>query len=300
ISTQEASFFYGAQVGDGGITLENGSEVLGNVFSNGSAVGEGSITDTVIVAQNGNQIEGLSIGQDAHVYNCKDSTITGTLTYVSGGTIDNCEAGQIVDGGSEEIQPRDFPITQSMIDQWKNDAESGGIISGDLTIDEDTTLGPVKIEGNLFIKNANLTMMGTIWATGTFDTGTNVEIRLDDNSYGDLSGVLVVDGNIKIRNNAILEGTSSPTSYLLIISNSSSLSELSSAIDLKNNVLGSILFAPNGLMVVHNNVELTEATAYQVLLKQNATITYEIGLGSLEFTSGPSGSWEVASWKEVE
>jgi hypothetical protein len=301
VSTQEASFYYGAQIGDGGIIMRAGSEVRGNLFSNGNAVGSGNITDTVIVARNGNKIEGLTIGRDAYVHTCKDSIITGILTYVSGGSVENCTAGEIIDGGPNEIQPRDFPITQSMIDNWKSEAESGGIINGDLTIDDDTSLGPVKINGNLLIRNAVLTITGTIWITGTFDTGNNVVVELDEDSYGDLSGVLMADGNIQIRNNADLRGTEdSPSSYLLVISNNPSLLENDAAIDVKNNALGSILFAPNGLMVIHNNVELIEATAYQLLLENNAQVIYEIGLENLEFTSGPGGSWEVTSWKEVE
>lgn len=300
ISTQGASFNYGAQIGDGGLVMENGSEVRGNVFSNGSVVGLGTVTDTVVVAGNGNKIEGLNIGKDAYVHTCEDATIAGKLTYVSGGSYSTCEAGEMVNGGPNEIQPRDFPITQTMIDNWKNDAESGGIIIGDLTISDDISLGPKKIDGNLLIKSAIVTITGTIWITGTFDTGNNVEVRLDESSYGDLSGILMADGNVQIRNNAILVGTNSPSSYLLVISNSSSLAENDAAINVKNNALGSILFAPNGLMVINNNVELIEATAYQLLLKNNAEVIYEIGLNSLEFTSGPAGSWKVTSWKEVE
>lgn len=300
ISTQEASFYYGAQVGDGGVIMKNGAEIRGNVFSNGSITGLGLITDTVVVARNGNEIEYLTVGKDAYVHSCKDSTISETLTYVSGGTIESCTAGQIIDGGTDEIQPKDFSITENMVQNWKNEAESGGIINGDLIIEENTSLGPVKIEGNLLVQNAVLTMTGTIWVTGTFDTGTNVEVRLDENSYGDLSGVLIIDGNAQIRNNVILKGTSSPSSYLLIMSNDSSLSEKSPAINVSNNAIGCILFAPNGLLKINNNVELTEATAYQLLLENNAVISYEIGLENLKFTSGPGASWEVTSWKEIE
>ena len=300
VSTQDVSFYYGAQVGDGGVIMKNGAEIRGNVFSNGSITGLGLVTDTVVVARNGNKIEDLTVGKDAHVHSCKGSTISETLTYVSGGTIENCTAGQIIDGGTDEIQPKDFSITEDMVQDWKNEAESGGIINGDLIIEENTSLGPVKIEGNLLVQNAVLTITGTIWVTGTFDTGTNVEVRLDESSYGDLSGVLVIDGSVQIRNNVILKGTSSPISYLLIMSNDSSLSEKSPAINVSNNAVGCILFAPNGLLKINNNVELTEATAYQLLLENNVIISYEIGLENLEFTSGPGASWEVTNWKEIE
>jgi len=279
--------------------MRGGSEIIGNLFSNGTAFGSGTITDIVVVAQNGNTIDGLSVGKDARVYTCKDGTISGDLTYHISGS-NTCIVLGNTDTTFEEISPVDFSITPSMIADWKADAQAGGVIVGDTTIDTDTILGPVKIEGDLLVKGAILTITGTIWVTGTFDTGTNVEVRLDGSSYGDLSGVLMTDGNIKIRNNAVLEGTSSPSSYLLVMSNSSSLSESSAAIEVKNNALGSILFAPNGLITIDNNVELIEATSYQILLKNNATVTYEIGLENLEFTSGPSGSWEMTSWKEVE
>ncbi len=299
LDVTEQQFYYGAQVGDGGVVMRNGSKIFGNLFSNGSAIGTGTITDSVIVARNGNKIEGLKIGANARVHSCKNSTIGGKLTYVSGGSIQNCTAGELVDGGPSEIQPQDFPISQATINDWKSDAEAGGVIVGDVIINSDTSLGPVKIEGNLLVTGAKLTMTGTIWVTGNFDTGTNAKIKLDP-SYGDLSGVLIVDGNVKIRNNAELKGSGAPSSYLLIISTSASLDKNNPAIDVKNNALGSILFAPNGLMVIHNNVKLTEAMAYKLLLQNNAEVRYEIGLRNVNFSSGPSAGWKVTRWKEIE
>ena len=35
ISTEEISFYYGAQVGDGGVLMSNNARVRGNIFSNG-------------------------------------------------------------------------------------------------------------------------------------------------------------------------------------------------------------------------------------------------------------------------
>lgn len=303
VSTHEAEFYYGAQVGDGGVEMRPGSTVNGNVFSNGSVMrvggggGDATVRDTVIVANNGNRIDGIIVGRDARVHTCADSTITGTLTYITGGSSGDCTAGSMVES-PDEIQPRDFAITRAMIDDWKDDAEAGGIISGDLTIEDDASLGPVKIDGNFEVKGATLTITGTIWATGTFDTGNNVEVRLDEVGYGDLSGVLMADDIVKIRNNAVMEGTSSPSSYLMVISNSSSTDEAFPALNARNNVVGAILFAPNGLMKIDNNVGLVEATAYKLLLENNAEINYEVGLENLEFTSGPSGSWEVTSWGE--
>ena len=86
----------------------------------------------------------------------------------------------------------------------------------------------------------------------------------------------------------------------MLIGTSSDTLEANPAMEVKNNVDGAILFTPNGLMVIDNNVDLVEATTYQLLLKNGATITYDIGLVNSRFTSGPSGGWVVSSWKEIE
>lgn len=303
-TTTGASFHYGTQIGDGGLEMRNGSSIVGNVFSNGTvfgtAGGSKTITGSITVARNGNQIDGLTIGVDAHAHSCKNSTIAGTLTYVTGGTIDNCTAGTTIDGGLDEIDPISFPISQALIDQWKADATGGGVIIGDVTVSVDTTLGPTEITGNLYVAGGvTLTMMGTIWARGTFDTGINATVQLDEMTYGSASGVMIISEKIQVRNNVVLSGASSSTSYLMLLGEDSSVLESSPAMEVGNNVAGAILFTPNGLMIIQNNVELIEATAYQLLLKNNATVTYEIGLENLDFSSGPGGEREVTSWQEL-
>lgn len=294
----EGSLIYGVQVGDGGMTMDNNSQVIGNVFSNSTISGSGSITDSVTVAGNGNKIDGINIGVNARVHTCEDSDIGGTLTYVSGGSITRCTAGSTVDGGPNAIDPLPFPITQDMINTWKNEA-TANTINGNLTVTTNTSLGPVKINGNLLIENGvTVTMTGTIWVTGTLDTNNNAIVRLDS-GYGNTSGILIADGNVKISNNVTLASTGSLNSYLLVVGNSSSTNNANPAMDVSNNVNGAILFTPNGLMVVHNNVDLLEATAYQLHLNNNATVTYEQGLANVTFSSGPSGGAGILYWHEV-
>lgn len=300
-ATTEVSFFYGAQIGDGGLTMDNNSQVVGNVFSNATISGSGEITETATVAGNGNKLDGITVGADANVHTCEDSTIGGTLTYVSGGSVVRCTAGSTVDGGPSEIQPLDFPITDENIDDWRSDAATGGTLTGDQTISSNTTLGPKKIDGNLTISNnVVVTLTGTVWVTGTFTPGNNAQIVLDTDAYGDNSGIMIVDGEVHVDNNVILSGTGSSTSYLLVVGASTSTDIDNPAIDVVNNVDSAILFAPYGLMRLRNNVDLVEATAYQMHLDNNAVITYEIGLQNTTFSSGPSGGSGVVSWKEVE
>jgi len=92
---EKVEFFFGAQIGDGGVTTSNGSHILGNVFSNGSISGSGEITDDVIISGTVSTISGVDVGGDAKVPNCNNVDIEGVLYRVSGGSFNNCDA----DGG---------------------------------------------------------------------------------------------------------------------------------------------------------------------------------------------------------
>jgi len=303
VSVDEISFYYGAQVGDGGMEMKNGSRVKGNVFSNGSVIGLGVIDDSVVVATNGNRIEDLNIGGDAKTHTCIDCTIGGDLTYVSGGALQNCTASGFVKEQPNEIEPKDLPIPQALIDEWKQEAEAGGVIIGDYSIPGSDTqsLGPVKIEGNLTTNNnSTLIVQGTIWVTGNVLTNNGTIIELDPSFYGANSGIIIVDGKIDIQLNVVLRGTGQPGSYLMLLSTSSSLDPANPAINIDNNAEGAIFYASQGVIYLNNNVSAREITGYKVYLQNNATVEYESGLEDTYFSSGSGGSWEVSSWKEVE
>jgi hypothetical protein len=265
---------------------------------------KGYIDETIIVAINGNRIEGLIVGEDAKAHTCKDSQITGTLTYVSGGSVTNCTAGESIKTQPNEIPAKDLPIPQSQIDSWKSEAEAGGIISGDYTISGKITqnLGPVKITGNLLVdNNATLNMMGTIWVVGNLRIDNGSTIKLDSDSYGPLSGVIVVDGKIKVRPNTYLKGSGQEGSYLMLLStNPEVLDTANPAIDVDNNSDAAIFYTTQGLIVLRNKIKAREVTGYKIFLDNNAEILYEAGLEEATFSSGPGGSWEVVSWREIE
>jgi len=309
VSTQQVSFYYGAQVGDGGMSMGNNSKVEGNIYSNGSVMSakggdKGNITDSITVAVNGNRIEGLQIGKDAKVHTCKDSTIGGTLTYVSGGSVENCTFGQGTSTQPNEILRKDLPIPQTQIDKWKQEAENGGVISGDYTISGKMTVnfGPKKITGNFLIdNNATVNMLGTIWVVGNFRVDNGATVQLDSGSYGQNSGIIVVDGKIKVRPGTSLRGTGLEGSYLLLLSTNPEVSDTANpAIDVDNNTNAAIFYTTQGLIVLRNQIKAREVTGYKVFLDNNAEIKYESGLEDTSFSSGPGGSWEVAGWREVE
>lgn len=299
VSSEKISFYYGAQVGDGGIEMKDNSQIRGNVFSNGSILASGGAltTGTVIVARNGNKIEGLNVGEDAKVYQCINSKIDKILT-----TADNqgCTASTI-QSLTEEISPIDMPISTSTIQKWKDEAADGGT-QGSLSLSGDQTLslGPKKIEGDLLIQNqAKLIMTGTIWVTGNINLKNNAILELDS-GYGSEGGVIIADGSILVQNNVIARGSGQEGSYLMLLSTNSSLDPSNPAIEMKNNAQVDILYSSNGLINLINNANLRSICAYKLLLQNNVVLTYEVGLENTSFSSGPGGGWKVTSWKEIE
>ena len=318
ISTQKTSFYYGAQVGDGGIAMEPNSKIKGNAFSNANIVatnpiaGKGFITGSVIVAGNGNKIEGLTVGDlaenegDATVHTCKDSEVGGTLTFVSGGTVVNCDAGVETKSRPNEIDPLPLPISDGQIENWKNEASCSDdpscIYSGDYTVNigETKSFGPKKIIGNLTIKNnGTLRTTGTIYVTQDITIENNATIKLDS-SYGSTSGIVIADGKINSQPGAMLQGTGEEGSYIMLLSTNPSLDVSSPAIDVQNTATGAVFYASDGLIRLRNNMKIREATGYKLYLDNNAEIEYEVGLEDTTFSSGPSGGWDVVSWKEIE
>lgn len=303
ITTDNVSFYYGAQVGEGGMTMENNSRIIGNVFSNGNIVGlngKGYIDYTVKVATIGNRIEGLDIGEDAYTHNCKDCTIGGTL-YYSGGGQENCVAtGGVKDHPVQET--RDLPISDEQINEWKDEALAGGVFVADYTVSGGTIdyLGPRKIEGNLVLENnATLVITGTIWVVGNILFANGSITKLDD-FYGGTSGMIIADGRINAENGAELQGSGQEGSYLMLLSTNSSIDQANPAIDVKNNAQGAIFYVSNGLARLRNNMQVREVTGYKIYLDNNAIVEYEIGLEDTAFSSGPGGSWEISEWKEIE
>jgi len=295
IDSEEISFHYGAQVGDGGMQLDNNSIVNGNIFSTGdiNVTGNAIITDTVMVAGLTNSITGVNINGDAHVDTCNNSTILGDLYALND---NSCNYSSFIFQAAPDPIP--LPISDSQITQWKEEAEAGGIIAGDYNLSgsDKASLGPKKIQGNLLLEdNSQLTIEGTIWVVGNVNVKNNAEVHLDD-FYGGTSGVLISDGIIILENNSISSGSGQPGSYLMYVS----ISPSNPAIELKNNTVVDIIYTSNGWITIENNADLREAIGYGIYLKNNAEISYEVGLVNVFFTSGPGGSWKVKTWEEIE
>ena len=178
LSGTGSAFFYGAQVGAGGLELGNNSTVVGNVYSNGSIKGDigAEITGSAIVAGDGageNEISDVTILGDATSPSFKDCTIDGDITFVAGGEVNNCPAGGSVTEQADPIPGADLPITQTQIDEWKADAQAGGIISsGDFSPPSGDTvsIGPGVIVGDMELKNNQTVILtGIVYVKGGID-----------------------------------------------------------------------------------------------------------------------------------
>ena len=295
LSGSNPGFFYGAQVGDGGLLMKNRSKVIGNVFSNGNAKLEGpesEITNTISVANVGNKIFGEGkVSENVFADRCEDIRVTGVL---HANNVSGCAYGSLTNSGLP-VNPISLPIPDSQIQEWKDDAEVGGIIGSFTRNSGISYLGPVKIEGNLTIQNtAKLVITGTILVTGTINMKNSAQVSLDS-SYGSSSGIIIGESIITLENSSTSSGSGSPGSYLMYISTSSA----NPAIIIKNFARVDILYSNSGWVEINNNTSMKSIYAYGITVQNEATLKYEIGLANAFFVSGPSAGWVVKSWREV-
>lgn len=296
--TTNVNFFYGAQVGEGGLVMDNNAIVDGNVFSNGNVSGgNGSnITGTLQVsgARPGAELDNVDIGVNAYVDECTNASITGTLHANGGG---NCSYGSLTSSGLP-ISPIPLPLSDAQIQQWKNEAEAGGVINGNYILSNGQfgSLGPRKVTGELIVdNNATLEVTGIIWVVGKITIKNGATVRLAA-SYGSLSGMMISNDLVLLDNGSVSTGSGAPGSYLMYISTSAS----SQAIEVKQgNTQAAIVYTNTGAILLDNGADLREATGYRLHIKNNAVITYETGLADVLFSSGPGGRWTAATWQEV-
>lgn len=337
IGTTNVGFSYGVQVGNGGLEMSNSATIKGNVYANDDIIGANTsrIQGTAIVAGDG-IIRGMEVDLNAQAHSVQDSDIGGmaTATTITNSTIggnaiadsiSNCtvlgnatydvRVACAVSGSSTTPNPNvyspapaiDLPVTDEQIDEWEIDAEDGGVIGTQNFNSGTRSLGPVKINGDLILTNtAELVVTGTIWVTGDITIMNQAILKLSP-AYGGLSGVVMagsdgnaVDGFIDIANNTQILGSGSAGSYLMLLSQRTGVA----APAIRNNQTGAaaILYAGDGMIEIAQSGNMKEVTAMKLKIAQNAVITYEVGLASTLFTSGPGGGWEISdgTWQLLD
>lgn len=310
LSGEGAEFFYGVQVGAGGLSMDNNAIVNGNIYSNGPIDGENG-TKILGNAVALGKIEDMTIGDStsgvARAPSFDDTIVHGSL----------CPNQYCI---VENPAPENFPISGEQITSFKSDASSGGTISGNCgdsgsslckINDNDTLfLGPKKIAGNLVLtKKQTLVLTGTLYFTGYIDVDSSGGATIKcDTSFGSQSCVLLTDSWIHIKNNSSFAGSGSSSSYIMVLTtlsdcngsgSPSGCTHHNAGIDLHNNATGAIFYASSSMAHLHNGVNVTQLVANKLELENNAIVNYESGLSNVNFSSGPSGGWTITEWKEV-
>lgn len=290
VNTSVVAFRFGVQVGTGGLSMNNNSSVIGNVFSDGNISGnQATITGDATVSGAGS-ISGITVGGNAWARSLSGCTVQGDAYYT---TLSSCPVAGTKYPGSADPAAAAMPITQEEIEAWKETAEAGGTIVGPYTVSGTALMGPKKIDGDLTV-NGTLYLTGPVWVHGDIVFSNNSSLIVHA-STGTSGAVLLADvpanqsseGSIRLSNNMTISGNGQTGSYPMVLSTNSS----GSAIELSNNADGVILYAPNGTIQVSNNAGANQITAKRLHLNNNATIEYVTGLQSQSFSNGPGGAW---------
>lgn len=305
------AFNFGVQTDAGGFVMENNSSVNGNLFSNGTVQGSGQsvVGGSVVSAGPTGLIDGIHATSSAWAHTIRNAEIDVDAYYQ---VISNTDVGGIEYPGSPDQATTSLPITDEQVAEWEILAETGGTIATcPYEIDEDTTIGPIKIGCDVTIRNNPIiTLRGHVWATGTIDIVNKPTLRVDS-SVGDESLILIADnpanpltsGKIIVRNATTFLGSGEDGSYIMLLSQNNSAENGGGerAITIEQSASGDLLlYAGHGEVLLQQSTALKEVTAWRVRLQNSAQVTYESGLANTFFETGPSGSFTVSSWQEVE
>lgn len=302
------SFHYGIQSGEGGFFMENSSLVRGNVFAGGSVIGTSA-----------NYIYGdvVSSGDDGWVYgiHATSSVFAHTIGKAGVTTIVDKDAYYVskvnttVTGtshpGSLDQPTAPLPISDDQITEWEAQATAGGTATcsgGVYNISSGSiSLGPIKIPCDLTISNsAIVTIGGHIWVTGNIIVQNSAQVKMAP-SLGAQNVAIIADdpsdringSTISVKNTATFQNSGTTGSFVFLISQNKS-AEMGGAVaafDLANSASALVAYAAHGLIPLANTVSLKEVTAYKIHLQNSANVTYDRGLPSAVFESGPGGSW---------
>jgi len=306
VSGTGINFPYAVQAGSGGFSLTGSSEINGDVFSNGPVYANGgvTITGTVVVANSstissvsgGNYIGAIRVGAngvgDIWAHNVTGAQVEGTI-YCQTGDFNNksCNTTRL------DPPTQNFSITDANIQSWKDYAAAHIIHNGDYHVSSSSaTIGSMKITGNLLVdSNSVLTLTGTVWVQGNVVFASSSTLRLDP-EYGSSGGVLVSDGTISLTQGVNFSGSGMPSSYTLLITTSSS----DNAIKVTGGSGVPVLVAQAGTITLSGGTNAEALVANRIVVDSGANVAYDSGLLNFNFSNGPSNTWNISSWKEVQ
>lgn len=307
--TNSMNFSYALQSGQGGAHLENNSQINGTIYSNGDVdcqSTQAKITGDAYSAKPGGSVSGCHVYYHAHADKILNSTVGGDAYYkndpfdISGTTVAGTKYAY-------QTTPATAPLPTIDLDFWHNSAEAGGVIYGDYHPADNSSLGPVKIGGNLIMdNNVDITVTGPIWVKGNIVTGNNSSFTLAS-SFGDYSTTILADnpddhtlGKIDITNNTGIAGSGSSKSHILFATTCDKTSDTDPALSVANNTSGAVFFAQNGTLRLKNGAGAKSMAAYRLFIDQLADVTYIESDFSGNFSNSPGGTWRIleGTWRQ--
>jgi len=258
----------------GNLTLQNAINVNGNVnvqgnlqmsnsqriYGNAYATGDITLQNSATITQSAYSQGSISLTNSSQITG--DAHYQGSISMTGSSSV----LGQKLHG---PVTLPPFPTfnvpTASQINatatQYKNAAIAGGTITGDLTINSNTSLGPKYITGSLTIKNSTLTLTGTIYVEGTITLQNSSQIIMG--SGGPYA--IVANGNIIIGNSANVNAIhTSPLPTIMSVNGGITVSNSSN--------IGGIVYAPNGTITMSNSVIVYGSVVGLVVNTANSTV----------------------------
>lgn len=316
-------FFYGVQSGVGGIELRGSSMVEGDLYSNGPIVGAWStrVTGNATSAGPGGLIKdfaGVGIDGSAYANRIENSRIGGDAYYQTIDPDPPLSWQPQVEGtrypGSPDMPTRPLPITDEEIEEWKSEAEAGGVYTGPCNIDgvSEVSIGNVRMNCDLTIGgSAKVTITGPIWVRGNISfqgssitsiapelEGKTVTIVADDPSNRMNKGRISVGGSASVRG-------AGDGSFVVLVSQNESAEKGGNtvAIDVggggpHNDI---IVYAGHGLVTHGGSASVpVGVNGYKVIISGSARIQYDDGAASLELSNTPAGGYRLQSFREIQ
>ena len=170
-------------------------------------------------------------------------------------------------------------------------------VGGNFTVGSGTaTVGTTDVtSGYLTVTGGStLDMKGMAFVNGNETLSGGGKIQLDS-SFGTGDGYLISNGNLSISGGGYMTGSGTSGSYIVDITTSSS----TSAVNINGGAGAVVVDAPNGTATFTGGASANSVAANAIDVDGGSSITYQTGLASIDFTNGPSGSWNVSSYQET-
>lgn len=201
--------------------------------------------------------------------------------------------------------PQPMPFSEANIQAWKDEGTAGDVITGatkchggysggNCTVDyAGATFGPGIINGNLTVNGGGtLTMTGTVYVKGTVTVTGGGKITLPAN-FNQYSATLVSDSYV-LLNGGSYTGSGAPGSYLFVVTTSSA----NPAITVSGGSGTIAVCAQDGTVALSGGISINAAIGKTITMTGGTHLTYQEGLASPSFESGPSGGWVISGWEE--